>query len=264
MTSRILFVAGICLLPATPCSANNSYFIPGDAFFYFEIDQSEWKALTSGELTIVDYDRPEGMSFTLCGYAGYKKLDLSGLSGQFRARLIKAIASMKEKYPTKIVEIDHGEPKLFGAPSGIEKKETNKIRIFVYNRSHDFSQLRIALKYNESWADTAVRLGHKRDDFRYDFFVPTPEGIAESWRMGSAVSPLEVQLPDSEKGFVTVPMKIDSSKVTVLICPPVALKTLCFPPRDSKLECLAVSHDGTWKLVNNTSKASRFVWLQSK
>jgi hypothetical protein len=42
--SRILFVAGICFLLATPCSANNSFFIPGDAFFYFEIDQSEWKA----------------------------------------------------------------------------------------------------------------------------------------------------------------------------------------------------------------------------
>ena len=264
MTSRILFVAGICFSLATPCSANNSYFIPGDAFFYFEIDQSEWEALKSGELTIVDYDRPEEMSFTLCGYAGYKKLDLSSLSSQFRGRLIKAIASMKEKYPTKIVEIDHGEPKLFGAPSGIEKKETNKIRIFVYNGSHDFSQLRIALKYNESWADTAVRLGYERDHFRYDFFVPTPQGIAESWRMGSAVSPLKVQLPDSDRGYVTEPMTIDSSKVTVLICPPVALTTLCFPPRDSKLECFAISENETFKLVNNTSKASKSVWLQSK
>ncbi len=264
MTSRILLGVGICYLLATPCAANNSYFIPGDAFFYFEIDQSEWKALKSGELTLVDYDRPEEMPFTLCGYAGYKKLDLSSLSSQFRGRLIKAITSMKERYPTKIVEIDHGEPKLFGAPSGIEKKETNKIRVFVYDSSHDFSQLRIALKYNESWAETAVRLGFKRDHFRYDFFVPTPEGIAESWRMGSAVSPLKVQLPDSDQGYVTAPMKIDSSKVTVLICPPVALETLCFPPRDSRLECFAVSENGQKTLVNDTSKARKSIWVESK
>ena len=262
--SRILFVAGICFLLATPCSANNSFFIPGDAFFYFEIDQSEWKALKSGELTIVDYDRPEEMSFTFCGYAGYKKLDLSSLSDQFRGQLIKSIASMKEKYPTKIVEIDHGEPKLFGAPSGIEKKETNKLRIFVYNRSFDFSQFRIGLKYNESWADTAVRLGFKRDHFRYDFFVPTPQGIAESWRMGSAVSPLKVQFPDSDRGYVTTPMRIDPSAVTFLICPPVSLTSLCFPPRDSKLECFAVSEDRQITVVNDTSKARKSIWLESK
>lgn len=262
--ARILFVAGICFMLATPCAANNSYFIPGDAFFYFEIDQSEWRALKSGELTVVDYDRPEEMSFTFCGYAGYKRLDLSSLSSQFRDRLIKAIASIKEKYPTQFVEIDHGKPKFLLDPSGIEKKETNKIRVFVYNSSHDFSQLRIALKYNESWAETGARLGLKRDHFQYDFFVPSPRGIAESWRMGSAVSPLNVKFPDSDRGYVTEPMKIDSSKVTVLVCPPVALNTLCFPPRDTKLECFAVSGDETLKLVNNPSKSSKPVWLQSK
>lgn len=264
MPTRMLFVTGICFVLATPCAANNSYFIPGDAFFYFEIDQVEWKSLKSGELTVVDYDRPEEMGVTLCGYAGYQKLDLSSLSNQFRGRLIKAIASMKEKYPTRIVEIDHGEPGFFGAPSGIEKKETNKIRVFVYNSSQEFSQHRIALKYNESWAETGVRLGLKRDHFRYDFFVPTPEGITESWRMGSAVSPLKVQLPASDQGYVTAPMKIDSSEVTILICPPVELTTLCFPPRDTKVECFAVSDDGTHRLVNNRTNASKPVWVQAR
>ncbi|QDU73103.1 hypothetical protein Pan97_00700 [Bremerella volcania] len=262
--SRILIVAASCFLLATPCSANNSYFIPGDAFFYCEIDQSEWKALQSGELSILDYDRPEEMSFSLCGYAGYKRLDLSNLSDKFRAQLIKAIASMKEKYPTKIVEIDHGEPKFFGDPAGIERKETNKLRIFIYNSSFDFSQFRIGLKYNESWAETAVRLGFKRDHFRYDFFVPTPQGIAESWRMGSAVSPLKVQLPDSDRGYVTAPMKIEPSKVTFLVCPPVSLNSLCFPPLESKLECSAVSENWQKTLINDTNKTRKSIWVESK
>ena len=59
MISRTLFVAGLWFSLATPCFANNSYFIPGDAFFYFEIDQAEWEALKSGKLTIVRL-RPTG------------------------------------------------------------------------------------------------------------------------------------------------------------------------------------------------------------
>ena len=262
--SRMLFVAASCFLFATPCSGNNSYFIPGDAFFYFEIDQSEWKALQSGDLKILDYDRPEEMEFAFCGYAGYKKLELSNLSNKFRGQLIEAIAAMKKKYPTRIVEIDHGEAGLQIGKSGIERKETNKLRIFLYNSSFDYSKLRIGLKYNESWADTAVRRGFERNHFRYDFFVPTPEGIAESWRMGSAVSPLKVQLPDADQNKLTSPMKIEPSEVTFLICPPVSLTALCFPPRDSKLECFAVSENGRKTLVNDASKARKSIWVEAK
>lgn len=262
--SRILLAAGLCLLVVTPCAANNSYFIPGDAFFYFEIDQKEWKALTNGELTSVDYDRPEEMSFTLCGYAGYKTLDLSGISERFRGELIDAVSSVKKMYPTTIVEIDHGKPTFFGAPSGIEKKEINKIRVFVYNASFDLSKFRIGLKYNESWSDTAVRMGFKKDHFRYDFFVPTPEGIAESWRMGSSVAPFTVALPDSERGYVVAPMTCDPAKVQFVVCPPIPLDALCFPSRDKTIECVAVSQDGRLTLTNNTSKSRSPVWLRAK
>lgn len=262
--SRTLFAAGLCLLLAMPCEANNSYFIPGDAFFYFEIDQKEWKALKNGELTSVDYDRPEEMSFTFCGYAGYKKLDLSSMSEHFRGQLIDAVSLVKEKYPTQIVEIDHGKPTFFGAPSGIEKKEANKIRVFVYNTSFDLSKFRIGLKYNESWSDTAVRMGFKKDHFRYDFFVPSAQGIAESWRMGSSVAPLNVALPDSERGYVVIPMTFNPAEVTFVICPPIPLDVLCFPSRDKTIECFAVSQKGRITLTNNTSNSKSSVWLQSK
>jgi hypothetical protein len=260
----MLFAAGLCILLATPCAANNSYFIPGDAFFYFEIDQNEWKALKNGDLTSVDYDRPEEMSFTLCGYAGYKKLDLSSTSERFHGQLVDAVSLVKEKYPTKIVEIDHGKPTFFGAPSGIEKKEINKIRVFVYNTSFDLSRFRIGLKYNESWPDTAVRMGFKKDHFRYDFFVPTPQGIAESWRMGSSVAPLKVALPDSERSYVVAPMSVNPAEVMFVVCPPIPLDTLCFPSRDKTIECFAVSQKGRITLTNNKGKSRSLVWLQSR
>jgi len=104
------------------------------------------------------YDRPEELSFMLCGYGGYENLDIAELPDEYRARLVEAIAKMKKKYPTKIVEIDHGDTGSFGGPSGIEKKEVNKLRIFVCDKSLDFSKHRIALKYNESWPDAVVAL----------------------------------------------------------------------------------------------------------
>lgn len=261
---RMLSLAAIVVLSAAHCFANNSYFIPGDAFFYFEVDQAEWKALQKGEFTVADYDRPEEMGFTFCGYAGFKKLDLSALTPEHRDRLIKAIALMKESYPTKIVEIDHGKAEFLLSPSGIEKKETNKIRVFVYNASHDFLRNRIALKYNESWAETGVKMGFDRDHFRFDFFVPTPQGMAESWRNGSTVEAFNPILPASSKDSLTTPMKIKSSEVAFLICPPVALTALCFPPRDAELKCYVVSEDKTLTLVNDRGKSRKFIWVESK
>jgi hypothetical protein len=245
-----------------PCLAHNCLFIPGDAFFYIEIDQAEWEALQSGKLSVMKYDRPEELSFMLCGYGGYENLDIANLPDEYRTRLIEAVATMKKKYPTKIVEIDHGNPGLFGAPSGIEKKEVNKIRIFVYDKSLDFSKHRIALKYNESWPEAAVALGLKRETFHYDFFVGSSPGIVESWRMGTDVSPLSVRLPKPGRIYIKEPMKIDPAKVKFLICPPESLSSLCFPPRDSDLECLSVSEDGTATLTVDKSKKS--IWIETK
>ncbi len=262
--TRALAAVGIVLLLASPGPAANGYFIPGDAFFYFELDQAEWKALQAGELTSVRYDRPEHLGFMFCGYAGYENLDLSNLSDEFRGHLVAAVASVKEKYPTKIVEIDHGEPKFFGDPSGIERKETNKLRVFVHNRSFDLSRFRIGLKYNESWGETVAGMGLDREDFHYGFFVPTPQGIAESWRMGSAVRPLAVQFPESDRrGFVREPLKIDPAKTTFLVCPPVSLTSLCFPPREGRLRCFAVSEDGRAEFASVTGNVRKSIWVES-
>jgi hypothetical protein len=167
--NRTFFAIVIHLSLALPCLAHNCLFIPGDAFFYFEIDQAEWEALQSGQLSVMRYDRPEELSSFFCGYAGYENLDIANLPDEYRTRLIEAVATMKKKYPTKIVEIDHGDTGSFGGPSGIEKKEVNKLRIFVCDKSLDFSRHRIALKYNESWPDAVVALGLKRDEFSVPF-----------------------------------------------------------------------------------------------
>ncbi|TWU23508.1 hypothetical protein [Novipirellula artificiosorum] len=260
--SRTFFAIVIHLSLALPCLANNSFFIPGDAFFYFEIDQAEWGALQSRKLSVMKYDRPEELSFMLCGYAGYENLDIANLPEEYWTRIVEAIATMKKKYPTKIVEIDHGETGSFGGPSGVEKKEVNKIRVFVCNKSFDFGKHRIALKYNESWPEAGVALGLRRDHFQYDFFVASAQAIVESWRMGADVRPLSVQLPTSGRIHFKEPMKFDPAEVKFLVCPPEPLSSLCFPPRDSDLKCFSVSKDGTTTLTVDKSKKS--IWTEGK
>lgn len=261
---RTFFAIVIHLSLALPCPAHNCLFIPGDAFFYFEIDQAEWEALQSGKLSVMKYDRPEEQPGFFCGYAGYENLDIANLPGEYRTRLVEAVATMKKKYPTKIVAIDHGDSGSFGGPSGIEKKEVNKLRIFVCDKSLDFSKHRIALKYNESWPDAVVASGLKRDDFPYLFFVQSTEAIVESWRMGSDVRPLSVQLPTSGRIYFREPMKFDPAEVKFLVCPPEPLSSLCFPPRDSNLECFSVSDDGTAILTVDKSKHSKRIWIETK
>jgi hypothetical protein len=245
-----------------PCLGNNALFIPGDAFFYSEIDQAEWDALQNGKLSVMKYDRPEELSFTLSGYAGYENLGIANLPDEYRTRLVEAIAMMKRKYPSKIVEIDHGDTGSFGGPSGIEKKEVNKIRVFVCNKSFDFGKHRIALKYNESWPEAGVALGLRKDRFRYDFFVGSAQAIVESWRMGAEVQSLSVQLPTSGRIYFKDPMKFDPAEVKFLICPPEPLSSLCFPPRDSDIECRSVSEDGIAKLT--VDKSEKSIWIETK
>ncbi|MEL6895753.1 MAG: hypothetical protein AAFP90_06615 [Planctomycetota bacterium] len=118
MISRVAFAAVLCLFLSSACHANNNYLIVGDAFFYFEIDRAEWKVIRQGELAIVDYDRPVEMPFTFCGYAGSKKLELSGLSDTFRRDFIDAVTKVKRNYASTVVKMKDDKPGFFGCPAG--------------------------------------------------------------------------------------------------------------------------------------------------
>ncbi|MEL7265426.1 MAG: hypothetical protein AAFP69_11560 [Planctomycetota bacterium] len=59
-------------------------------------------------------------------------------------------------------------------------------------------------------------------------------------------------------------MVIDESKVQILVCPPIELEKLCFPPQDEVFPCHAISRQGVRKLTNNTNKPDSEIWLQPK
>ena len=248
LPARICWTLILFFTTASSCCANNNYFLPGDAFFYFEIEQKEWKEFKTGKESVWTYDRPEHLPSMLCGYFGCQKIDLASLSKDYRKRFIEAVDSVRQTFPAKQVEKEFPG---FGAP--IKKTiEINKIRVFVYNRSFDFSQQHIGLKYNESWPDSAP--ASHRPHFQFDFFVNTPRGITESWRMGSLIKPLDVKLPTVGKLSSTT-IEFNSDKHKLLVAPPVSFESLCFPKKNSKHRCFAISKNETQTL---TVKGSRW------
>ncbi|MCH2183514.1 MAG: hypothetical protein MK108_16060 [Mariniblastus sp.] len=247
--SLIAVAMATVLAGASPALANNNYFIAGDAFFYFEIDRAEWEELKSGQLTKLEYDRPPHLSSAFCGYAGHSHLDIGSQSPELRDRLLAAITTMKQTYPSNVVQIDNP----YGTDPEKVDTEGNKIRVFVYNKDFDFSKYRIGLKYNETWPEMAAELGHTKKHFKVDFFVDTPRGITESWRMSKDVPPLDADLPPIVRHVTSTPIPFDPARHQFLVAPPVSLETLAFPADDSGLRCLAVSSEGSRVLTVDPS-----------
>ena len=234
---------------AGPLIANNNYYLPGDAFFYFEIDQSEWEELQRDRLSSVRYDRPSHLPVAFCGYAGYLNLDLTKLSDEQWKRLKDSIREVKKAYPSKIIEKEG----FSGFGKTKTKEEINKIRIFVYNKTIDFSKHRIGLKYNESWPNWAEKIGHRREHFQFDFFVASARGITESWRMGSVVESLDAEFPPLERGKTNQAIPLDPLRHHILVAPPVSFESLAFPSKDAELECFLLTADRVTRMVPNQS-----------
>ena len=79
---QIILILGICLGFGAEVSANKISYLPGDALFYFGVENSEWKITNNNQLSALEYDRPEILPSMLCGYAGYQKRDVSNRSKQ--------------------------------------------------------------------------------------------------------------------------------------------------------------------------------------
>lgn len=99
--NRILFATSMVFALIAQSYANNNYFIPGDAFFYFEIERAEWENFKNGETSILKYDRPDHLGFMLCGYAGYLNMDIAEIPAEFRDRLVQAVETMKKNLPVQ-------------------------------------------------------------------------------------------------------------------------------------------------------------------
>ncbi|MDG2127192.1 MAG: hypothetical protein P8K08_04305, partial [Fuerstiella sp.] len=150
------------------------------------------------------------------------KLQYNGMPASMKKNLRQVYDEIRESTPKRI-EItketttratDDGDIK---TPTGRElQTEINGPAVLFYNHSFDMARFRLALKYNERWADDFVEFGHSRDHAVLESFVPIPEAIAEDWRDGNLVDSLKAKLPPISVKSLNTPIEVGSDVVAVI------------------------------------------------
>lgn len=212
----------VMAIAADECNASNQFFMPGDAFFHSVLTSNLLDEIDRSEHPVFTYDRPDFLPFMLCGYTGFHKLQYNGMPASMKKNLRQVYDEIRESTPKRI-EItketttratDDGDIK---TPTGRElQTEINGPAVLFYNHSFDMARFRLALKYNERWADDFVEFGHSRDHAVLESFVPIPEAIAEDWRDGNLVDSLKAKLPPISVKSLNTPIEVDSDVVAVI------------------------------------------------
>ena len=184
---------------------NNTYFLPGDAYFYTRMDLADTKELAKTESPAINYGSPRGALFEYkCGYIGYQQLQLVGLSDESKEAFPKAFEMLRKE-----VESD---PLLDG-----------KMSVFVYSQRYDWKKHGVALQYNEDWVRQSVAFGASREHVRLESFGQQPTSIMQNWRDSNLVEPLNAECPKLPEGhrqaWTKSPVTADSANLQFLIIP---------------------------------------------
>ena len=67
---------------------NNTYFLPGDAYFYTRMDLADTKELAKTESPAINYGSPRGALFEYkCGYIGLSLIHISEPTNRQKSRM---------------------------------------------------------------------------------------------------------------------------------------------------------------------------------
>ena len=225
MDARWIAVVAAFALPMTPALAVNVAFMPGDAFFHAYLSD-ETLASFGEDGIVLRYVYPPD-SITLCGYAGFPRLqidgDTSGLTRNTRALFDARRSKQTGKQYVNSV----------GGTS-----EFDGFWLLVYNRSFKWSRRSfLGLKYNESWAslpeeafdsdERPLGFGHVKAE-RFTTFVPLVTAVAHEWRYSAEVPTLDVGIPEGVGWGVSGPKieavaRVQADEVQLVVVPEPAL-----------------------------------------
>ena len=141
---RILKIAALVLLLASPAYGNETYFLPGDAFFFVRLDQDSTLMLKDQKSTILQYGSKSNGALG-CGYIGYKQIELTNTSAMTKTALVNAFGQFKNEMDddlkTQLVAPKGG----FGAPQPPKLKA--KMNVFIYSSDYDWKKHGIGIQY---------------------------------------------------------------------------------------------------------------------
>ena len=226
MNLRIaVLCALVSVLSERSSEAANQYFMPGDAFFHSVLTEEALDAMDATEDPVFEYDRPEFLPRMLCGYAGFRRLKYEDMPEGMKKGLRQVYRDVREFTPKRVeitpeVRVETGELGDIDVPTGkMIHTEINGLNVLFYNPSFDRQKHRLALKYNEDWADMFAAYGHQRSHARLETFVPKANVMMEEWRDAAAVEPLKVKHAELTARNIEVPLIPESEGLVAIIIP---------------------------------------------
>lgn len=169
---KFTLLIAICVIFENCCdvAANNSYFLPGDSFFFVRMTQEEIIGIQKVKSPIFAYGSHSNGGFG-CGFAGYSKLRVSNMSDVMKNHLLTSFSdfdsSLEENFDGKKV-----------------------LCIFIYNRDYDWKKHGIGIQYNENWVNETVKFGHLKEHVRLENFTSSPQSLMYAWRDSPRIAPL--------------------------------------------------------------------------
>jgi len=195
----------IVLLCVCTSFANNTHFLPGDAFFFARLDLQSARNLKGAESPILRYGSPFNAAAG-CGYIGYEKIELTNMGAATKSALLDAFAQFEN------------EPK----PDG----ETNaQLSLFIYSKGYDWKKHSIGIQYNENWVDESLSFGTIQEHTRLGSF--SEESIMVNWRDSALVDSLTAECPELPAGhgkefpmsWSQTPIRITADECVFIIIP---------------------------------------------
>ena len=259
-TRIILYVAGACvawLSAAGRSFAENVCFLRGDAFFHGTLNSdSTFEARQSGVLRI-RYVSPAAGSFS--GWAGYAQMEVHEL-GAFADNLQTAYTWARLDDPKQMAVIHDvsREVDQVTINADLAAVETNPLGLFVYNRDVSINDIKIGVKYNESWKEETRQFMRRPENSPIlDEFVRSYDCVIESWARAEDVACLKVRLPSTEivKGKnVTTPVVCNASDLLAIVTSfrsyenvySAANDTTIYVVTSHRVECYS-GNDGKWE-----------------
>jgi len=185
--------------------ANNSYYLPGDAFFFTRISEKTAAKLLSADAYDFSYGNKANAAYG-CGYLGYRFLRIENLDQPFGNAIVEAHKTLRP---------------LMGSDS--------VMNVFIYPSDYDWKKFGIGLQYNESWVDESLSFGANADHVRLGSFVSSRELVARNWRDSNRVPALGASCPKLPKLLEGDIQSWDKSPATISLN---KIKFLIIPDRD--------------------------------
>ena len=201
----LVILITFAMFAPSPSIANNTYFLPGDAFFFVRLNKGVAKQFGASDSTVLPYGNPFNGAAG-CGYIGYEKIELTNLTPDVKQSISNAFSRLETEAM--------GDPKMDG-----------NICMFIYSDKYDWKRFSIGMQYNENWADQAVTFGTIRDHTALACF--SSDSVMRNWRDSSLVSPLPADCPALPDGhgkdfpmpWTKTPVKIDANDCCFILLP---------------------------------------------